>query len=158
MLSTSEKNFSSTLCPEVWFDTPLVDSTGASLCKDVDIYEAYYDNCLAPQQQNQQQLPTEGANKSNVERVLTCPYCDYFTGRSDRLKIHIRKHTGEKPYKCGFCGKGFSKSDSMVIHRRIHTGEKPYACPYCPYRGTQKTQLNCHIARKHSGQPNLRKK
>lgn len=92
------------------------------------------------------------SSHSNNEKLLNCPYCDYHTGRNDRLKIHIRKHTGEKPYKCGFCEKGFSKRDSLVIHRRIHTGEKPYPCPFCAYRGTQKSQLNCHIACKHSDQ------
>ena len=33
-----------------------------------------------------------------------CRYCGKVFGSDSALQIHVRSHTGERPYKCNICG------------------------------------------------------
>ena len=51
---------------------------------------------------------------------------------------------------CQFCGKVFLFPRDLGIHMRSHTGERPYPCPHCPYRATQTNNLKRHIMASHN--------
>lgn len=50
---------------------------------------------------------------------------------------------------CRFCGKHCETPSQLAIHLRAHTGERPYRCPFCDYRATQKHHLKSHLQRRH---------
>lgn len=51
---------------------------------------------------------------------------------------------------CRFCPMVCGSPSQLRIHLRHHTGEKPYPCQMCDYRATQKGNLKSHMMRKHN--------
>ncbi|VEN39102.1 unnamed protein product [Callosobruchus maculatus] len=123
--------------------------TGSPLVKyDCDICKKHYESAFGLRRHKL-------TIHNDVDLSVICEICGKRISTKEKLKFHMRTHTGVKPYPCEICGKCFSKKHQMIEHTRVHTGEKPYICSHCGRGFSQRTPLVLHI-RTHTGErPNL---
>lgn len=55
-----------------------------------------------------------------------CKYCGKVFGSDSALQIHIRSHTGERPFKCNICGNRFSTKGNLKVHFQRHRAKYPH--------------------------------
>uniref|UniRef100_A0A672R566 Spalt-like transcription factor 2 n=1 Tax=Sinocyclocheilus grahami TaxID=75366 RepID=A0A672R566_SINGR len=66
--------------------------------------------------------------------------------------------SGRTQHACRFCRKLFSGDSSLQIHLRSHTGERPYQCPVCFSRFTTRGNLKVHFFRAQNSCPLCQRK
>ncbi|XP_062976548.1 sal-like protein 4 [Elgaria multicarinata webbii] len=55
-----------------------------------------------------------------------CKFCGKVFGNDSALQIHLRSHTGERPYKCNICGNRFTTKGNLKVHFQRHKDKYPH--------------------------------
>ncbi|XP_045447459.1 zinc finger protein 569 [Melitaea cinxia] len=89
--------------------------------------------------------------KPKQKQDHSCYQCDKQFKCKAQLEIHVRTHTGDKPFVCMFCPRRFTQKHNLTIHLRMHTGEKPFQCDVCSKTFSAQGNLQTHL-KIHTGQ------
>lgn len=67
-----------------------------------------------------------GGGRSEPFFKHRCRYCGKVFGSDSALQIHIRSHTGERPFKCNVCGSRFTTKGNLKVHFQRHRDKFPH--------------------------------
>jgi len=87
-----------------------------------------------------------------TDKRLECSVCGKRLSSSTAVKVHMRSHSGHRPYSCNVCNAQFLQLGHLSNHMRRHTGERPYTCQVCQRAFAQPQHLQKH-RRLHSDVP-----
>ena len=61
------------------------------------------------------------------------------------LKVHMRKHTNEKPFPCHICNRRFAQKGNLNAHlANVHSNHKQFICDICSKQFAQRKTLEKH--------------
>ncbi|XP_006888920.1 PREDICTED: zinc finger protein ZFPM1 [Elephantulus edwardii] len=83
------------------------------------------------------------------ERVCPFPQCRKSCPSASSLEIHMRSHSGERPFVCLICLSAFTTKANCERHLKVHTDTLSGVCHSCGFISTTRDILYSHLVTSH---------
>eukprot|EP00066_Takifugu_rubripes_P010719 XP_003978765.1 PREDICTED: zinc finger protein ZFPM1-like [Takifugu rubripes] len=83
------------------------------------------------------------------ERVCPFPQCNKSCPSASSLEIHMRTHSGERPFVCLICLSAFTTKANCERHLKVHTDTLNGVCHGCGFVSTTRDILYSHLVTSH---------
>ncbi|XP_078066863.1 zinc finger protein ZFPM1 isoform X2 [Mustelus asterias] len=95
--------------------------------------------------------PTEEKLKdpSPHERICPFPQCNKSCPSASSLEIHVRSHSGERPFVCLICLSAFTTKANCERHLKVHMDSLNGVCHGCGFVSTTRDILYNHLLTNH---------
>ncbi|XP_067873295.1 telomere zinc finger-associated protein-like isoform X2 [Heterodontus francisci] len=103
---------------------------------------------------DRQKLKTSSDPVNRKSEPVECPTCQKKFLSKYYLKVHNRRHTGEKPFKCSKCGKCYFRKENLLKHEARNCITRMgaiYTCHECKETFKRRIELRKHLI-SHTGE------
>ncbi|NWH99849.1 FOG1 protein, partial [Tichodroma muraria] len=83
------------------------------------------------------------------ERICPFPQCKKSCPSASSLEIHMRSHSGERPFVCLICLSAFTTKANCERHLKVHTDTLNGVCHSCGFISTTRDILYSHLVTNH---------
>uniref|UniRef100_A0A8C1BNY8 Zinc finger protein 865 n=1 Tax=Cyprinus carpio carpio TaxID=630221 RepID=A0A8C1BNY8_CYPCA len=99
----------------------------------------------------------KGTSKDSKKGSVQCPTCHETFLSKYYLKVHNRRHTGEKPFECAKCGKCYYRKENLLEHEArncLIRAEMVFSCSKCTLTFKKRHELRLHTVTHTGEMPN----
>ncbi|XP_036044849.1 zinc finger protein ZFPM1 isoform X2 [Onychomys torridus] len=117
--------------------------------RNLQAHLLYY--CASRQRAGSPASATEEKPKETYpnERVCPFPQCRKSCPSASSLEIHMRSHSGERPFVCLICLSAFTTKANCERHLKVHTDTLSGVCHNCGFISTTRDILYSHLVTNH---------
>ena len=96
----------------------------------------------------------EGQTGSMRKKNSVCKVCGVVLSPKTNVNVHMRTHSGARPYQCVLCLNKFRQKAHLMKHFRCSHNQKkpPFICLFCPDECASSNDLYRHITDKHKAE------
>lgn len=115
--------------------------------RNLQAHLMYY--CASRQSSTSPSVEEKPKDSYPNERICPFPQCKKSCPSASSLEIHMRSHSGERPFVCLICLSAFTTKANCERHLKVHTDTLNGVCHGCGFISTTRDILYSHLVTNH---------
>ncbi|XP_044126044.1 zinc finger protein ZFPM1-like isoform X1 [Bufo gargarizans] len=115
--------------------------------RNLQAHLMYY--CASRQSSTSPSVEEKPKDSYPNERICPFPQCKKSCPSASSLEIHMRSHSGERPFVCLICLSAFTTKANCERHLKVHTDTLNGMCHGCGFISTTRDILYSHLVTNH---------
>ncbi|XP_053304878.1 zinc finger protein ZFPM1 [Spea bombifrons] len=115
--------------------------------RNLQAHLMYY--CASRQSSSSPAIEDKPKDTYPNERICPFPQCKKSCPSASSLEIHMRSHSGERPFVCLICLSAFTTKANCERHLKVHTDTLNGVCHGCGFISTTRDILYSHLVTNH---------